>query len=54
MPTAEPVALWWGQEAACPVVAVAIHAGHALREEVADLTAVPAPRRFREEDPGTG
>lgn len=49
----EPVALWWGQEAACPVVAVAIHAGHAMRDEVADLTAVPAERRFREEDPGT-
>lgn len=48
-----PVALWWGQEAACPVVAVAIHAGHALRDEVADLTAVPEARRFREEDPGT-
>jgi hypothetical protein len=49
----EPVALWCGEEAACPVVAVAIHAGHALRDEVADLTAVPAERRFREEDPGT-
>lgn len=53
MQTAEPVALWRGEEAACPVVAVAIHAGHALRDEVADLTAVPAARRFREEDPGT-
>jgi N-formylglutamate deformylase len=53
METAEPVALWWGQEADCPVVAVAVHAGHALRDEVADLTAVPAARRFREEDPGT-
>ena len=53
MATADPIALWWGQEAACPVVAVAVHAGHALREEVAELTAVPAERRFREEDPGT-
>jgi hypothetical protein len=53
MPTAEPVALWWGQEAACPVVAVAVHAGHMLRDEVADLTAVSAERRFREEDAGT-
>jgi N-formylglutamate amidohydrolase len=35
------------------VVAVAVHAGHALRDEVAALTAVPAARRFREEDPGT-
>lgn len=53
MQTAEPIALWCGEEAACPVVAVAIHAGHALRDEVADLTSVPAERRFREEDPGT-
>src|ERR1044071_8862164 len=53
MATADPLALWWGQEAACPVVAVAIHAGHALRDEVAGLTAVAAERRFREEDPGT-
>ncbi len=35
------------------MVAVAVHAGHALRDEVADVTAVPAERRFREEDPGT-
>ena len=35
------------------MVAVAVHAGHALRDEVAALTAVPAARRFREEDPGT-
>ena len=53
METAESVALWWGQEAACPVVAVAVHAGHELRDEVAGLTAIPAARRFREEDPGT-
>jgi N-formylglutamate deformylase len=53
MAPGDPIALWWGQEAACPVVAVAIHAGHALRDEVADLTAVPAERRFREEDAGT-
>jgi N-formylglutamate deformylase len=53
MDPVQPVAFWWGQEAACPVVAVAVHAGHALRGEVADLTAVPEARRFREEDPGT-
>jgi N-formylglutamate deformylase len=53
MQTAEPLALWCGQEAACPVVAVAAHAGHALRDEVAELMAVPAERRFREEDPGS-
>jgi hypothetical protein len=53
MQTAEPIARWWGEEANSPVIAVAIHAGHALRDEVAGLTAVPAERRFREEDPGT-
>ncbi len=53
MANGDPVALWLGREAACPVVAVAVHAGRALRDEVADLTAVPAERRFREEDPGT-
>ena len=53
MASGDPVALWWGQEAACPVLAVAVHAGHALREEVEALSAVPAARRFREEDPGT-
>jgi N-formylglutamate deformylase len=34
-------------------VAVAIHAGHALREEVAALTAVTPEQRLREEDAGT-
>jgi N-formylglutamate amidohydrolase len=53
MHTTQPVALWWGQEADCPVVAVAVHAGHGLRQEVADLTAVPASRRCQEEDFGT-
>ena len=53
MANGDPVASWWGREAACPVVAVAVHAGHALRDEVADLAAWPAKRRFREEDPGT-
>jgi N-formylglutamate deformylase len=53
MQTGDPVALWWGQEASCPVVAVAVHAGHAIRDEVAALTAVPASRRVREEDAST-
>lgn len=36
-----------------PVVATAIHAGHAVRAEVADLLALDAAERRREEDPFT-
>ena len=54
MRTGELSALWWGQEAASPVVAVAVHDGHALREEIAALTALDDAVRRREEDPGTG
>jgi len=53
MPTAEPVAVWSGREAEGNVVAVAVHAGHGLRDEVAALMALPAPDRLREEDLGT-
>jgi N-formylglutamate deformylase len=37
-----------------PIVATAIHDGHALREEVAALTALSDADRLREEDPYTG
>jgi N-formylglutamate amidohydrolase len=37
-----------------PIVATAIHNGHALREEVAALTALDDADRLREEDPYTG
>jgi N-formylglutamate amidohydrolase len=37
-----------------PIVATAIHDGHALREEVAALTALEEADRLREEDPHTG
>jgi hypothetical protein len=37
-----------------PVLAVAIHNGHELREEVADIMALDDAARFREEDPYTG
>jgi N-formylglutamate amidohydrolase len=37
-----------------PIVATAIHDGHALREEVAALTALDDAARLREEDPYTG
>jgi N-formylglutamate amidohydrolase len=54
MDVGEPVALWWGQEADSPVVAVAVHAGHDLREEIAARMAMEAEARRREEDSGTG
>jgi N-formylglutamate deformylase len=53
MEIAEPVALWWGQEADSPVVAVAVHAGHGLRDEIAARMALPGEDRLREEDRGT-
>ncbi|NNC79796.1 MAG: N-formylglutamate amidohydrolase [Acidimicrobiales bacterium] len=36
-----------------PIVATAIHAGHGLRDEVADLMLLPEDGRLREEDPFT-
>ena len=36
-----------------PLVAAAIHNGHALRPQVADLTSLTEPERLREEDPYT-
>ena len=37
-----------------PVVATAIHDGHELRDEIAELLVLPEADRFREEDPFTG
>ena len=46
---------WWtGQRGPGPVVATAIHDGHALRREVADAMILPEDERLREEDPFTG
>ena len=42
-----------GTQGTLPLVATAIHAGHDLRPEVADLMALDAPDRLREEDPHT-
>ncbi len=53
MDATTPVALWHGQEADTNVIAVAVHAGHALRADVAAEMALPEAVRFREEDPGT-
>jgi N-formylglutamate deformylase len=41
-------------EGQVPLVATAIHDGHDLRPEVADLMALDEPARLREEDPFTG
>jgi N-formylglutamate deformylase len=53
MEVAEPAGLWRGREADSPLVAVAVHAGHGLRDEIAAVIALDEPRRLREEDPGT-
>ncbi|MDH3285218.1 MAG: N-formylglutamate amidohydrolase [Acidobacteriota bacterium] len=45
---------WHLVEGDGPIVATAIHDGHALREEVAALTALSDGDRLREEDPYTG
>jgi N-formylglutamate amidohydrolase len=44
---------WLIAQGVGPVVATAIHAGHSLREEIADLTALDEKTRLREEDPFT-
>jgi N-formylglutamate deformylase len=52
MPPAEPP-IWRGEEGESPIVAVAVHAGHALRTSIAGLTALDDASRLREEDPHT-
>jgi N-formylglutamate amidohydrolase len=49
-----PPALWQIQEGDTPLVAAAIHDGHAVRDEVAALLALDDAARLREEDPHTG
>ncbi|MCB9078884.1 MAG: N-formylglutamate amidohydrolase [Anaerolineaceae bacterium] len=46
--------IWELQQGDSPLVATAIHNGHAVREEVAALLALPEADRLREEDPFTG
>jgi N-formylglutamate amidohydrolase len=46
--------IWELHEGNSPLVATAIHDGHAVREEVAELLAVDEVERLREEDPFTG
>lgn len=45
---------WSIRKGSGPVVATAIHNGHALSRDVAELTALDEEERFREEDPYTG
>ncbi len=46
--------LWLIERGDLPLVATALHDGHALRAEVAHLLALDEPTRLREEDPFTG
>ncbi len=46
--------IWELSEGDGPIVATAIHDGHALREEVSALTALSDASRLQEEDPFTG
>ena len=45
--------IWQLDEGDSPLVATAIHAGHALRDEVTKLMALDEAGRLREEDPFT-
>jgi len=50
-----PIERWWTvRHGPGPIVATAIHDGHDLRDEAADVMALPEPERLREEDPFTG
>lgn len=51
-PSAEPI--WSLVEGESPIIAVALHDGHDLRGEVAELCALSSDERLREEDPFTG
>jgi len=46
--------MWQLERGDGPIVAVAIHHGHAVRDEVAALLAIDDRSRLREEDPFTG
>lgn len=46
--------IWSLHESRSPVIAAAIHNGHKVRPEMAELLALSDSERFREEDPFTG
>ena len=50
----EPLKIWNLSESDSPVIAAAIHDGHAIRGELDPLIALPELDRLREEDPHTG
>jgi len=45
---------WWAVDAARPIIATAIHAGHDIRPSVAAALRLDDATRFHEEDPRTG
>jgi N-formylglutamate amidohydrolase len=46
---------WWTvQRGAGPILATAIHDGHELRPEIAEIICLTEDKRLREEDPFTG
>lgn len=46
--------IWRAERGRGPIVAVAVHDGHAVRDEIAGYLALDEPGRLREEDPFTG
>ena len=50
----EQAVIWELYQGHSPLVATAIHNGHALRTEVAEIVALSRSERLREEDPFTG
>jgi N-formylglutamate deformylase len=53
--TIQPTDLFWTRELGDgPLIAVALHDGHAVRDELAPLLALDEAARLREEDPHTG
>jgi hypothetical protein len=50
----EQTALWELHQGHSPLVATAIHNGHAVRQEVVELIALNEAERLQEEDPFTG
>jgi N-formylglutamate deformylase len=53
VPSSSERGIWQGAEGDSPIIAVALHAGHALRPEITRLAATSALTRLKEEDPHT-
>ncbi|WP_037150534.1 N-formylglutamate amidohydrolase [Rhizobium freirei] len=54
IPPVHSDALWTIERGVSPIVATAIHDGHAIRKELEGLYALSSDERLREEDPFTG